>query len=130
MNELMKLFMEGAGNLLPIAAILLMALALGDVAKLLNRTLCCGCRWSECALYFFRATVFLVSGFIAFSVGSSWGTFAIMIPIALSIASNLDLSITDARRCIIGRNFQITLHPSATQRLWHQWPLALIILNM
>ena len=31
--------------------------------------------------------VFLVSGFIAFSVGSSWGTFAIMIPIAISSIS-------------------------------------------
>ena len=35
--------------------------------------------------------IFMVSGFIAFSVGSSWGTFAIMIPIAVPIAVNLDL---------------------------------------
>ena len=37
--------------------------------------------------------VFLVSGFIAFSVGSSWGTFAIMIPIAIPIAVTLGLSV-------------------------------------
>ena len=37
--------------------------------------------------------VFLVSAFIAFSVGSSWGTFAIMIPIAVPIAMTLDLSV-------------------------------------
>jgi Na+/H+ antiporter NhaC len=37
--------------------------------------------------------VFLVSGFIAFSVGSSWGTFAIMIPIAIPIATTLDLPV-------------------------------------
>ena len=37
--------------------------------------------------------IFIVSGFIAFSVGSSWGTFAIMIPIAVPIAVNLELSI-------------------------------------
>ena len=35
--------------------------------------------------------VFLVSAFIAFSVGSSWGTFAIMIPIAIPIATTLGL---------------------------------------
>ena len=37
--------------------------------------------------------VFLVSAFIAFSAGSSWGTFATMIPIAISIATGLDLSV-------------------------------------
>ncbi|MDX1517342.1 MAG: Na+/H+ antiporter NhaC family protein, partial [Woeseiaceae bacterium] len=35
--------------------------------------------------------VFMVSAFIAFSVGSSWGTFAIMIPIAIPIAATLGL---------------------------------------
>jgi tetracycline resistance efflux pump len=34
---------------------------------------------------------FLVSGAIAFSMGTSWGTFAIMIPISLSIATALGL---------------------------------------
>jgi Na+/H+ antiporter NhaC len=42
---------------------------------------------------FLAPLVFLVSGFIAFSVGSSWGTFAIMIPIAISIATTLGLSV-------------------------------------
>jgi len=37
--------------------------------------------------------VFLVSAFIAFSVGSSWGTFAIMIPIAVPIAATLGLPV-------------------------------------
>jgi Na+/H+ antiporter NhaC len=37
--------------------------------------------------------VFLVSAFIAFSVGSSWGTFAIMIPIAVPIAVTLGLPV-------------------------------------
>ena len=92
-NELMKLFMEGAGNLLPIAAILLMALALGDVAKLLGTgPYVADVAGANVPYIFLAPLVFLVSGFIAFSVGSSWGTFAIMIPIALSIASNLDLS--------------------------------------
>ena len=92
-NELMKLFMEGAGNLLPIAAILLMALALGDIAKLLGTgPYVADVAGANVPYIFLAPLVFLVSGFIAFSVGSSWGTFAIMIPIALSIASNLDLS--------------------------------------
>ena len=89
----MGFFMEGAGSLLPIAIILLLALALGDVAKLLGT----GPYVAELAganvpHIFLAPLVFLISGFIAFSVGSSWGTFAIMIPIALSISTTLDLS--------------------------------------
>ena len=92
-NDLMKLFMEGAGNLLPIACILLMALALGDIAKLLGTgPYVAGVAGANVSVIFLAPLVFLVSGFIAFSVGSSWGTFAIMIPIAMSIASTLDLS--------------------------------------
>ena len=92
-SNLMGFFMEGAGSLLPIAIILLLALALGDVAKLLGT----GPYVAELAganvpHIFLAPLVFLISGFIAFSVGSSWGTFAIMIPIALSIATTLDLS--------------------------------------
>jgi Na+/H+ antiporter NhaC len=37
--------------------------------------------------------IFIASAFIAFSVGSSWGTFAIMIPIAIPIATTLGLPV-------------------------------------
>jgi Na+/H+ antiporter NhaC len=91
-NELMKLFMKGAGGLLPIATILLFALALGDVAIELGTGIYVanfvGATVAEPLL---APLVFLVSAFIAFSVGSSWGTFAIMIPIAIPIATTLGL---------------------------------------
>ena len=94
MSELMQFFMEGAGTLLPIAAILLLALALGDVAKSLGTgPYVAGIAGANVPAVFLAPLVFLVSGFIAFSVGSSWGTFAIMIPIAISIATTLDLSV-------------------------------------
>ena len=91
-NELMKLFMKGAGGLLPIATILLFALALGDIARELGTGVYVanfvGATIAEPLL---APLVFLVSAFIAFSVGSSWGTFAIMIPIAIPIATTLGL---------------------------------------
>jgi Na+/H+ antiporter NhaC len=91
-NELMKLFMKGAGGLLPIATILLFALALGDVARELGTGIYVanfvGATIAEPLL---APLIFLVSAFIAFSVGSSWGTFAIMIPIAIPIATTLGL---------------------------------------
>lgn len=93
-NELMKVFMKGAGSLLPIATILLLALALGDVAKLLGTgPYVAGVVGSAVPEPLLAPLVFLASAFIAFSVGSSWGTFAIMIPIAIPIATTLGLPV-------------------------------------
>ena len=92
--ELMKTFMKGAGDLLPIATILLLALALGDVAiELGTGVYVANVVSGSIAPVLLAPLVFLVSAFIAFSVGSSWGTFAIMIPIAVPIALTLDLSV-------------------------------------
>ncbi|MBT8415819.1 MAG: hypothetical protein KJO42_00105 [Silicimonas sp.] len=91
-NELMKLFMKGAGGLLPIATILLFALARGDIANLLGTGVyVAGIVGDAIAEPLLAPLVFIVSAFIAFSVGSSWGTFAIMIPIAIPIATTLGL---------------------------------------
>ena len=93
-NSLMKTFMRGAGSLLPIAAILLLALALGDVAKSLGTGIYVANVVGDAVPFYLLAPlVFLVSAFIAFSVGSSWGTFAIMIPIVVPLAATLDLPI-------------------------------------
>lgn len=93
-NELMLVFMKGAGNLLPIATILLLALALGDVAGLLGTgPYVAGVAGAAVPQFMLAPLIFLVSAFIAFSVGSSWGTFAIMIPIAIPIATTLGLPV-------------------------------------
>jgi Na+/H+ antiporter NhaC len=91
-SQLMQDFMKGAGALLPIAAILLLALALGDVARTLGTGIYVANLVGEnIPAMFLAPLVFLVSAFIAFSVGSSWGTFAIMIPIAVPMATTLGL---------------------------------------
>ncbi|MEM7502610.1 MAG: Na+/H+ antiporter NhaC family protein [Pseudomonadota bacterium] len=93
-NQLMRVFMTGAGNLLPIATILLLALALGDVAALLGTGPYVASVVGDAVPQILLAPlIFLVSAFIAFSVGSSWGTFAIMIPIAIPIATTLGLPV-------------------------------------
>mgnify|MGYP001823710072 FL=1 len=92
--ELMQVFMKGAGDLLPIAIILLLALALGDVAQQLGTGIYVANIVSgNIPPVLLAPLVFLVSAFIAFSVGSSWGTFAIMIPIAIPIAMTLGLPV-------------------------------------
>ncbi|MGB5246512.1 MAG: Na+/H+ antiporter NhaC family protein [Woeseia sp.] len=93
-NNLMRVFMKGAGSLLPIATILLLALALGDVAKLLGTgPYVAGVAGAAVPEALLAPLIFLASAFIAFSVGSSWGTFAIMIPIAIPIATTLGLPV-------------------------------------
>jgi tetracycline resistance efflux pump len=93
-NELMRIFMKGAGSLLPIAIILVLALALGDVAKALGTgTYVANVVGDAVAVPLLAPLIFITSAFIAFSVGSSWGTFAIMIPIAIPIATTLGLPV-------------------------------------
>jgi Na+/H+ antiporter NhaC len=93
-DDLMRTFMKGAEALLPIATILLFALALGDVAQALGTgTYVAGVVGDTVPGPLLAPLIFLVSAFIAFSVGSSWGTFAIMIPIAIPIATTLGFPV-------------------------------------
>ncbi len=93
-TQLTNIFLKGAGGILPLALILLLALALGDVSQQLQTG-----RYVADLLGEHLPTVillpmlFLVSAVIAFSVGSSWGTFAIMIPIAVPVAQALGLPL-------------------------------------
>ncbi len=93
LDELMRTFLRGAGGLLPVAVILLFALALGDVANLLGTgTYVAQLAREAIPLSLLLPLLFLLSAFIAFSIGSSWGTFAIMIPLAMQIALSLDIN--------------------------------------
>jgi Na+/H+ antiporter NhaC len=86
-DELTRTALKGAGGLVPLALILLLALALGDVAVELGTGEYVA-RVTRGVLppVAFLPLVFLVSAGIAFSIGSSWGTFAIMLPIAVPAA--------------------------------------------
>ena len=93
LEELMQIFLKGAGGLLPVTMILLFALALGDVANLLGTGVYVAQLVQQSIpLALLLPLLFVISGFIAFAIGSSWGTFAIMIPLAMQIAVPLDLN--------------------------------------
>lgn len=93
LEELMQVFLKGAGGLLPVTMILLFALALGDVANLLGTgAYVAQLVQQSIPLALLLPLLFIISGFIAFAIGSSWGTFAIMIPLAMQIAVPLDLN--------------------------------------
>ena len=92
-EELMQLFFKGAGGLLPVAMILLFSLALGDIANVLGTGIYVAqLAQSAVPMAALLPLLFVLSAFIAFSIGSSWGTFAIMIPLAMQIVLALDVN--------------------------------------
>lgn len=92
LETLMRLFLRGAGGMLPMGLILLLALAMGGVARELGTGAWVAAQMpQDVAPGLLLPLVFLCSAFIAFSVGSSWGTLAIMIPIAIPAGAALGL---------------------------------------
>ncbi len=94
-KEAVDLTLKGIGELMPLALLMLLAFAIGDACKEL-----------ETGIYVANATkdwlspellpavVFMISSFIAFSTGTSWGTFAIMMAIAIPMANIHSADIT------------------------------------
>jgi Na+/H+ antiporter NhaC len=91
-DALTRTWMRGAGDMLPIATVLLLALALGAVSRALGTgDYVAGWVGDALPAALLPVTLFLVSGVIAFAVGSSWGTFSIMLPIAMPVAAALGI---------------------------------------
>jgi Na+/H+ antiporter NhaC len=93
-DELTRTGLKGAGGLIPLALILFLALALGDVANELGTgRFVAQVTQGVLPPFLFLPLVFLVGSGIAFSIGSSWGTFAIMLPIAVPAAEAMGLPL-------------------------------------
>jgi len=91
-DELTRIGLKGAGGLMSLALVLLLALALGNVARELGTGVYIARITADLMPAFvFLPLVFLVGAGIGFSTGTSWGTFAIMIPIAVPAATALGL---------------------------------------
>ncbi|MEX0893801.1 MAG: Na+/H+ antiporter NhaC family protein [Gemmatimonadota bacterium] len=93
-DDLVRTGLKGAGGLVPLALVLLLALALGAVTQELGT----GVYIAEVTSglmppFVFLPLVFLTAAAIAFSTGTSWGTFAIMIPIAVPAAESMGLPL-------------------------------------
>jgi tetracycline resistance efflux pump len=83
-KEITDIFMKGVGGLIPVAALMMLAFAIGDTCEALG-TGPFVAQAAEASLPpgVIPAILFVISCFIAFSTGTSWGTFAIMVPIAV-----------------------------------------------
>jgi Na+/H+ antiporter NhaC len=93
LKENVDLILNGISGLMPIALLLLFAFAIGTVCKELETgqyVADLAKKWLSPGLV--PLLIFLVSSFIAFSTGTSWGTFAIMIAIAVPMARQMEVN--------------------------------------
>jgi Na+/H+ antiporter NhaC len=93
-DRLVRVGLKGAGGLIGLALLMLLALALADVARQLGTGPYIA-RLTAGLLppVVFLPLIFLVAAVVGFCTGTSWGTFAIMLPIAVPAAVTLDLPL-------------------------------------
>ncbi len=103
LREVMGLSFRGAGALVPMAVIMMLAFAINATCGELGTG-----PWVAAAVASFvspwaaPALLFAVSAFIAFSTGTSWGTFGIMTPIAFGLAAGIDAPLALSLAAVLG----------------------------
>lgn len=87
------LVIKGAAGLLPATILIIFAFALGQVSRALEMgPYMVSLIGEDTPAWWLPALVFLMGCFVSFTLGSSWTTFAILVPIALPLAEGLGLS--------------------------------------
>lgn len=102
-DKMMDIIIKGIGGMVPVMILMMFAFAIGDVARDLKT----GYYVAGLVSQFVVPSVvplmlFLSSCFIAFSTGTSWGTFAIMVPIAVPIASSMGMGLPFLLAAVLG----------------------------
>ncbi|MGF1791955.1 Na+/H+ antiporter NhaC family protein [Photobacterium profundum] len=89
-SQAFNTFVVGMQRIMQIIIILLLAWTLGDICKELGTGSYISSIMSDrLPVFVLPALIFIIGGFISIATGSSWGTFAILIPIVVPIASAL-----------------------------------------
>ena len=102
-KELVDVGFEGISDLLPLVTIVLFSLTLGASLKELGTGLfIAGFVGDNLPLVLVVPMLFIVGGIISFSTGTSWGTFAILIPIGVPLIQSLGLPPSLVIAAILG----------------------------
>jgi len=102
-RESFDLSLKGMSGMVPLAILMVLAFAIGSLCKELDT----GLYVAETAKQFISpalvpALMFLVACFVAFSTGTSWGTFAIMVAIAVPLAQGMETNVSLAIAAALG----------------------------
>ncbi|MFC4700771.1 Na+/H+ antiporter NhaC family protein [Glaciecola siphonariae] len=98
-----KMGFNGMSELLPLVTIVLLSITLGASLKELGTgTFVAGLVGDHLALYLVIPMLFIAGGIISFTTGTSWGTFAILIPIGMPLVQSLGLPPEIVLAAILG----------------------------
>lgn len=102
MSEFWSASLSGARTMTPIALILLFAFAIGGVSSDMEvGQYLASFIGDYLPKAYLAGAIFLLAAIIAFATGTSWGTFSIMLPIAVPLAVGLDAPIALAMGAVI-----------------------------
>lgn len=103
LKQLAKISKMGLRELFPMVLILLFSFAFGSSIRLLGTDVFIA---EMARLYldpaFVAPLLFITACLISFTTGTSWGTFAIMIPIGMTVAVDLNIALPLALASILG----------------------------
>lgn len=91
-DEAVKVAFKGMGELLPLVTIVLLSVALGASLKVLGTgVFVAGIVGESLPTFLIFPALFVAGGIMSFTTGTSWGTFAILVPIGAALIQSLGL---------------------------------------
>lgn len=102
-SDIVKAMVTGIKYMSPAVAILVLSFAFGDAIKALGTGVYVSQLINvEVPLFLIAPILFVAAAIMAFATGTSWGTFAILIPIAVPIAQQSGLPIEFLVAAVLG----------------------------
>ncbi|MBT0585970.1 Na+/H+ antiporter NhaC family protein [Alteromonas oceanisediminis] len=102
-KELVDTGFKGMGELLPLVSIVLLSLTLGASLKVLGTgVFVAGIVGEFLPIFLVVPLLFIAGGIMSFTTGTSWGTFAILIPIGVPLIQTLGLPPSLVVAAILG----------------------------
>jgi len=102
-RKLTEICFTGMGELLPLVTIVLLALALGaSFIELGTGAFISQLVGSFLPQFLIVPILFIVGAFVSFTTGTSWGTFALMIPVGMPVVIDLNIPPSFALAAILG----------------------------
>ena len=103
LNNYMDCIFKGMGGMIPVVTLLVLAFALGNIIRELGTGVyIAGIISNVVNIKIATVGLFIISCVMAFSTGTSWGTFAVMVPIAIPMGMELNGDIPMFLAAVLG----------------------------
>jgi len=103
LSQIMDTVIKGAGGMISLAILMVLAFSLGETCKRLGTgNYIAGLVVEVISPGLIPALVFAASAFVAFSTGTSFGTFALMIPLAVPLSQNSGVNLALSVSAVLG----------------------------